>query len=164
VVVFASSKIDLLLPISGGNVIAALDLLRHRLSCLGFVALLFLPASGQEEAVTSADSSATSAATSVVTSEPVAAPGDSVASVMLSGTELFSVTSQSVVGAQERADAMNEAILEVAKSRRRGPEDLHLVQDERIQATLIMCDNLLLGAVWNYEAEAVASTPEANAS
>jgi len=83
---------------------------------------------------------------------------------MLSGTELFSVTSQSVVGAQERADAMNEAILDVAKSRRRGPEDLHLVQDNRIQATLLMCDNMLLGAVWNYEAEAVGSTPEAIAS
>ena len=60
------------------------------------------------------------------------AQGDSLASVMLGGRELFRVSAQSVISAQERADGISAAILEFAESYRRRPRDLRAVRDPRI--------------------------------
>ena len=86
--------------------------------------------------------------------------GDSTAMVMLGNRELFAVHSESFVGAEERAAALSEAILDVAKSVKMRPEDLRIIGDERIKATLIMCGRVFIGAVWDYEAEALGVAKE----
>jgi len=92
--------------------------------------------------------------------EIVAAQGDSTAMVELLGKDLFTVAASSVVGAEDRAEKLAVNILEVAKKMRFGPEDLFVLKDERIQASLLMCDNYLIGAVWEYEAQAVGLTSD----
>ena len=84
--------------------------------------------------------------------------GDSTSMVVLLGNDLFSVGAGSVVGALARADQLSERILEVAKSMRQRPEDLRVLEDDRIQANLLMSGNVLLGVVWDYEAEAMGMT------
>jgi len=57
--------------------------------------------------------------------DSITAGTDSTAMVVLADNELFVVGSQSVVSAEERAAALSEAILELAKSRRMGSDDLN---------------------------------------
>jgi small-conductance mechanosensitive channel len=85
---------------------------------------------------------------------------DSTAMVVLAGQDLFELGSQSVESADKRAAALSGAILEVAKSRRISTDDLRLIRDERIQATLIMGGRLFLDAVWDYEAADLGVTAE----
>ncbi len=85
---------------------------------------------------------------------------DSTAMVTLADRALFEVGAQSGQNAEERAAALGEAILAAAKSRRISLENLRLVQDERIRATLIMADRVFLGAVWDYEAADLGLTTE----
>ena len=92
--------------------------------------------------------------------DSITADMDSTATVVLAGQDLFELGSQSVESADERAAALSGAILEVAKSRRISTEDLRLIRDERIQATLIMGGRLFLGAVWDYEAANLGVTTE----
>lgn len=70
--------------------------------------------------------------------DSITADMDSMAMVVLAGEDLFELGSQSVESADVRAAALSGAILEVAKSRRISTEDLRLIRDERIQATLIL--------------------------
>jgi len=90
--------------------------------------------------------------------ETVEAVSDTVAMVRLGEIELFELRGASVISAQDRADKMSAAILEVAKSRQRKIASLHLLEDDRIKAVLIMCDNLMIGSVWDYEAEGLGTT------
>ncbi|RKZ13554.1 mechanosensitive ion channel family protein [bacterium] len=93
--------------------------------------------------------------------EAAEAATDTMAMVVVLGQDLFAVGPQSVISAQERAAAMEEAIRNLAKSRRSGLDNLRLVRDERIKATLIMAGRGFLGAVWDYEAEGLdVSTDE----
>jgi len=86
--------------------------------------------------------------------------GESTAMVVLRSQELFVVHGESIVSAQDRADALSEAILAVAESVKLQPKDLRVVNDERITASLIMCGRVFLGAVWEYEAEALGVNAE----
>jgi small-conductance mechanosensitive channel len=63
-----------------------------------------------------------------------------------------------VVDATTRADQIAGKILEIAKSYKRRPEDIRIVRDDRIKATLVLCDNQFLVASWDYEAEARDTT------
>jgi len=124
--------------------------------------LLALPGFAQDQNETPAepDSSISAeelaAATAIPdTIEVSEALGDSTAMVVLGGKELFPVHGESIMGADERAAKLSEAIGEIAKSFKYGPEDLRIVKDERIKATLLLCDRVFLGAVWEYEAEAL---------
>lgn len=81
--------------------------------------------------------------------------GDSTAMVMLGARKLFEVHGESHISADERAAKLSEAIESVAKSVRLSADNLHLIKDERVTATLLMCDRVYLGAVWSYEAEAL---------
>jgi len=92
--------------------------------------------------------------------EIVAAHGDSTAMVTLLGKDLFSVPAESVVSAEERAREVSAAILEVAKSFKMRPEDLQVLKDDRINASLIMCGNYMVCAVWEYEAAARGTTSD----
>jgi small-conductance mechanosensitive channel len=128
-------------------------------SVLGLLALQGF-AQDQNETPAKPDSSITgeepAAATAIPdTIEISEALGDSTAMVVLGGKELFPVHGESILGADERAAGLSEAIGEIAKSFKYGPEDLRTVKDERIKATLLLCDRVFLGAVWEYEAEAL---------
>ncbi len=81
--------------------------------------------------------------------------GETTAMVTLGTRELFPVHGESHISAGERAAGMSEAILAVAKSVKLSPDKLRIVRDERITATLLMCDRVFLGAVWEYEAAAL---------
>jgi small-conductance mechanosensitive channel len=81
--------------------------------------------------------------------------GDSTAMVVLQGRDLFPVHGASVISADDRAAALSEAIGEIAKSFKYSPDDLTTIRDERIKGTLLMCGRMYLGAVWEYEAEAL---------
>jgi small-conductance mechanosensitive channel len=128
-------------------------------SVLGLLALQGF-AQDQNETPAKPDSSITgeepAAATAIPdTIEISEALGDSTAMVVLGGKELFPVHGESILGADERAAGLSEAIGEIAKSFKYGPEDLRTVKDERIKATLLLCGRVFLGAVWEYEAEAL---------
>jgi len=118
------------------------------LLCLAAVA----PCLGQ----TAADS----IAASETIEEVVEAHEDSTAMVTLAGKDLFSVPSESVVSADARAGVLSANILEVAKSIKMRPEDLRVLKDDRIQASLLMCGNYFIGAVWEYEAKATGVTSD----
>jgi small-conductance mechanosensitive channel len=110
--------------------------------------------SAEPDSVTTAEEPAAASAIPD-TIEVSEALGDSTAMVVLRGRELFPVHGESVIRAGDRASALSEAIGEIAKSFKYSPEDLRIVKDERIKATLLMCDRVVLGAVWEYEAEAL---------
>jgi len=107
-----------------------------------------------------AQTDADSIAATETIEDVVAAQGDSTAMVEVLGKDLFSLTASSVVGASERAEKLSGKILEAAKEMRLSPDELYLLRDDRIQATLIMCDNFLIGAVWDYEAEVAGMKAE----
>ncbi|MFT7699883.1 MAG: small-conductance mechanosensitive channel, partial [Candidatus Krumholzibacteriia bacterium] len=86
--------------------------------------------------------------------------GDATAMVKLRSKELFLVHGESFVSAKDRADGISEAVLAVAESVKLSPSDLRIVRDERVTATLIMCDRVFLAAVWAYEAEAMNLSQE----
>jgi len=86
------------------------------------------------------------------------ARADSTAMVVLQGRELFTVGPVSVVTARERAAQIGQAILALAKSRDKMPEDLHLVRDDRVNATVILSGREFVTAVWDYEAAALGTT------
>ena len=125
---------------------------------LGFLAL---PGFAQDQSETPAepDTSAAvqeaAAAATPDTIEVTAALSDTTVMVVLAGRELFPVHGESITGADTRAAEMSEAIGEIAKSFKYGPDDLRMIKDERIRATLLMCEGEFLGAVWEYEAEAL---------
>ena len=73
--------------------------------------------------------------------------------VTVMGRDLFAVPAASVVSADERAAALSERILEVAKSYRHNPQELRAVRDDRVKAILIMSGKVYIGAVWDYEAD-----------
>jgi len=77
----------------------------------------------------------------------------------MGGQELFEVHSASFLPADERAASLSQAILDLAKSVKARPEDLHAVHDNRIKGTLLMCGKVVLGSVWDYEAEALGMEP-----
>jgi small-conductance mechanosensitive channel len=83
---------------------------------------------------------------------------DTLAMVMLSGKKLFRVAGESVIDARTRADQIAERVLEIASSYKRRPEDIRVVRDDRIKATLVLCDNQFIVASWDYEAEVRNST------
>ncbi len=126
--------------------------------------LLTLPAYAQDQNQDESPAKPDTTATSELPDGAVAVPDtiefsealdDTTAMVVLGGRELFPVHGESIMGAGDRAAALSKAIGEVAKSFKYSPEDLRLVKDERIKATLIMCDREFLGAVWEYEAMAL---------
>lgn len=86
--------------------------------------------------------------------------GDSTATVMLLDEELFTVGPGSVINAPDRAKNMSEAILEAAKSNDNRPEDFRILTDDRINATLLMCKDDLIAAVFEYEAVAMGMTAD----
>jgi small-conductance mechanosensitive channel len=91
----------------------------------------------------------------------VAAPGDSSAVVRLYGRELFAVGPASVVTAEERAGDVTRTIEEIASDVRRRPDEIRVIRDDRIDATVIMCAHRYLLAVWDYEAESLGETANA---
>jgi len=85
--------------------------------------------------------------------EVIEAHGDSTAMVTVMGRELFAVSAASVVSADERAEALSERILEIAKSYRHNPGELRAVRDDRVKATMIMSRTVYISAVWDYESD-----------
>ena len=127
--------------------------------------VLALPGLAQDQAETSVDPDSVTTAEEPVTaataSDSVAvaeALGDSTAMVVLQGRDLFPVHGASVIGADDRAAALSEAIGEIARSFKYSSDDLTTIRDERIKGTLLMCGRMYLGAVWEYEAEALGVT------
>jgi small-conductance mechanosensitive channel len=78
--------------------------------------------------------------------------GDSLATVILAGKKLFPVRSLSMLGASGRAEEIAHAIESISSSIRRRPEDIHLVRDDRIGATVVLCDTEFVVATFDYEA------------
>jgi small-conductance mechanosensitive channel len=85
--------------------------------------------------------------------------GDRKSSVILL-VLLTEVGSVSIVGAQERAAQISAEILAMAKSPDCRPEDLRLVRDDRLMATVIVSDLQYVSAVWDYEAEVLDKTAD----
>jgi small-conductance mechanosensitive channel len=88
------------------------------------------------------------------------AEGDSMATVTLLGKPLFEVRAVSVIGAAKRADNIEETIEGIAGSMLRRPEDVHLLRDDRIGATIVMCGEEFVVATFDYEAEQFGTTAE----
>ena len=85
---------------------------------------------------------------------------DSLAMVTLLGRELFPVQSVSVVGAERRAQDIAKTVREISESIRRRPEDIRVIRDDRVGATLVVCDTQFVVAAWDYEAAQLGTTAD----
>jgi small-conductance mechanosensitive channel len=88
------------------------------------------------------------------------AESDSVAMVTLRGKKLFPVGTVSALGAKRRAKEIAQTIERVAQTMRRRPEDVHIVRDDRIGATVVLCGGDYIVATFDFEAAELGTTPE----
>lgn len=123
---------------------------------LGLVLLILLACAGFAFAQTPTDTVTTHTELDAIAAQQ----GDSTAAVTLLGQTLFYVPAISVVGANARARDMSDAIHRVARNLRLDVDNLRAVRDDRVQATLIMCQNEFIGSVWDYEAAAAGVTTD----
>ncbi|RKZ09810.1 hypothetical protein DRQ32_07800, partial [bacterium] len=141
------------------------------LTLVAIILALAPPAHSQESVIRSAppDSTALEAVRGIDSSESDAieiedageftvADGDSLAMVRLRGRELFEVRGVSVLSASDRADDVAQTIKSIASDIRRRPEDIRVVRDDRIGATVVMGASRFIIAAWDYEAEALGQT------